>query len=362
MQLSDFDHLRAENKVRFIEEIVAGQKVTTVAYMIADADFWKLPMALECRGSVFDESGKCISRTFPKFFNLNENEQTQYHNLDFTGAIFFNKKDGSMITSIVIDGNVYLKTKKSFYSDVAIDAQKNLDADTETFTIWLSGYGLTPIYEYTSPDNKVVINYGDTPAFTLLAVVDNETGKYLEHYILIELITERFPFGGLKIPIIETYDITIEEALSQREYLEGIEGWVCLLQDGTRVKIKTEWYRRNHHLQTDLTYRDIAEMVADETLDDMKAEIAAEGINLDIILQIEKEVTNAILTIIDDVEKLVSIADGWTDKETALMYSKHWLFSLLMKQRNKKEPAYGEFWKKRFLKNYSTRSIYNKNF
>jgi len=361
MQLSDFDHLRAENKVRFIEEIVAGKKYTTVCYMIADNSFWELPMSHECRGSVFDESGKCVSRAFPKFFNLNENKFVQQSDLDFTDAIFFNKKDGSMIQSLVVDHKVYLKTKKSFYSDVAIDAQKNLDDQTKTFTIWLSNYNLSPIYEYTSPDNKVVINYGDKPTFTLLAVIDNETGKYISHEMICDLI-KNFPYGELDIPIIETYDITIEEALAQREYLEGIEGWVCLLKDGTRVKIKTEWYRRNHHLQTDLTYRDIAEMVANETLDDMKAEIAAEGINLDIVLQIEKEVTEAILTIADNVEKLCTITDGWTDKETALMYSKHFLFSLLMKLRKKKEPEYGQFWKKQFLKNYSTRSIYNKNF
>ncbi|WP_300102466.1 RNA ligase [Flavobacterium sp.] len=361
MNLSDFEHLRCENKVRFIEEYINGNKFTTIAYMISDASFWELPMSLECRGNVFDETGRCVSRTFPKFFNLNENKYTQFSDLDFTDAIFFDKKDGSMITTLVVDDEVYLKTKKSFYSDVAKLAQKSLSDDLKLFIKYLSSFNLSPIFEFTSPDNKVVIDYGIEPKFTLLAIIDNETGIYVEHGRILNIVSE-WKSRGIHISVIEIYDITIDDALNSVDEVEGIEGYVCLLKDGTRVKIKTEWYRRNHRLQTDLTYRDIAEMVADETLDDMKAEIAAEGISLDIIDSIEKEVTSSIMKIVDEVEKLTDYVVGWSDKDVALQFFKHPLFSLLMMNRRGKEPKYSAFWKKRYLKTFSTRSIYNKNF
>lgn len=120
LTLSDFEHFREDKRVIFKEEIVASKKFTIVFYQIADNEYWYLPLAKETRGHTFDEDGNLVSGTFEKFFNLNENGFTLQNELDFTNARFFDKVDGSMITSIVIKGKVHLKTKKSFYSDVAI--------------------------------------------------------------------------------------------------------------------------------------------------------------------------------------------------------------------------------------------------
>lgn len=130
--------------------------------MVADPEFWKLPLATECRGLVFDSSGNCISRSFQKFFNLNETDETQY-NVVKGKAIrqVADKRDGSLITPVLVGGNIYWKSKKSFYSDVAVDAAKNVPNELIPFVLSYLLDDKTPIYEYTSPQNRVVIDYGE---------------------------------------------------------------------------------------------------------------------------------------------------------------------------------------------------------
>lgn len=59
-------------KVTFKKETVAGSEFTIVFYQISDNDFWKEPFSTECRGHVFDHTGKCVVAALEKFFNLNE--------------------------------------------------------------------------------------------------------------------------------------------------------------------------------------------------------------------------------------------------------------------------------------------------
>ena len=67
----------------------------------------------ECRGLIFGLDGQLISRPYHKFFNVNENAFTQFGDLDFTDAEYFDKVDGSMITSIMVNDQVYFKTKRT---------------------------------------------------------------------------------------------------------------------------------------------------------------------------------------------------------------------------------------------------------
>lgn len=83
MKLSDYpQELRDNPMIKFKEELVGGQEVVIVSYMVADSDLWKIPFSKETRGNTFDkETGRCISRSLPKFFNLGECEETLIHNL-----------------------------------------------------------------------------------------------------------------------------------------------------------------------------------------------------------------------------------------------------------------------------------------
>ena len=59
----------------------------------------------ECRGIKFGLNGKLISRPYHKFFNLNEREETQSHNVNFNNPfMILDKLDGSMLHPMMPDG------------------------------------------------------------------------------------------------------------------------------------------------------------------------------------------------------------------------------------------------------------------
>jgi RNA ligase len=164
--------------------------------MVASPDLWNVPNAIEARGITFDSDGNIASRTMKKFFNLNENAETQLSQLDFSGALVYDKLDGSMITPVLLsDGTIRVKTKKSFYSDVAIAAQAFLDRPDNTYLVeyirhWLA-LGFTPSFEYVSPANRIVVDYNGEERLTLLMMRKNATGQEVNYFNLM-LVTNAF--------------------------------------------------------------------------------------------------------------------------------------------------------------------------
>ena len=62
IKLQDFNHFRTDPRVKLKTELVDGEEITIVAYMIADSKLWDQPNALETRGIAFNSDGECISR------------------------------------------------------------------------------------------------------------------------------------------------------------------------------------------------------------------------------------------------------------------------------------------------------------
>ena len=209
MKLQDLEHLRSDRRIRFSNEIVNGQELTIVCYMVGDNELWQLPLATECRGIVFDANGDCVCRPFHKFFNVGENYFTQVSTVSGMNLEALEKRDGSMLTPVLVGGKVFWKTKKSFNSEIAIEAANNVPQNVMTLAIWLLRQNFTPIFEYTSPFNKVVLNYGETPAFVLLAVRHNESGNYIAYDEMKELETA---YG---VEVIKKFDMTLQDCLNQ---------------------------------------------------------------------------------------------------------------------------------------------------
>ena len=136
----------------------------------------------ECRGIIFDTAtGDIIRRPLFKFFNINERDETQLHNLDFSKEHWVDTKlDGSMIAVFMHEGEIVYGTKM-----VAPDfhelVKKFVDAsavDYEGFCRKVIAGGYTPIFEFMHPQKRIVIDYGMEPALTLLAVRHMVTGQF----------------------------------------------------------------------------------------------------------------------------------------------------------------------------------------
>lgn len=366
--LKDFDHLIDDPRVRFMYSTIHGREIVTICYMIADSDFWKLPMATECRGIVFDvETQQCICRPFEKFFNVGERAETMKNSLDFTDCYIYEKRDGSMITPVFIDDVLYFKSKKSFSSDVAVKATKLLTENVIAICHALDDMGYTPIFEFTHQEHQIVIDYGDIDHFTLLAARKMEDGEYMQYVQLKKMA------GLYNVPIIKEYTrqycssttdkLTVEEMFQQMDNIKNFEGYVLHLSNGIRVKQKCAWYLLNHYIMTDMRERDIVRCIVEETIDDIKSHLSSQDKDLSPVLEIERRVVDSLDSLRMSTESLLTdILRCSSRKDAALMYNDHPCFSLAMKLYDKKDPRYKEFWIKKHLNDYSLRTIYNLSF
>lgn len=143
----------------------------------------KAAIRRECRGLIFcSKTGKILRRPLAKWFNINERDETQLNRLDFTGPhTVYTKIDGSMIAPFEVgfgSGIIRFGTKMGL-SDVALKAEAFVAQNPKymEFSKWCITNRLTPIFEYTAPDNRIVLYY-DEPMLTLLAVRHMETGEH----------------------------------------------------------------------------------------------------------------------------------------------------------------------------------------
>ena len=345
-KLSDFDHLRDNKMIAFKTENVGNRDVVIVSYMIGNKELWDDPIARECRGITFDaKTGECICAPFEKFFNVGEREETQEHVLpwDKISAVY-EKRDGSMLTPVLIDDVLYWKTKKSFYSDVALKAANCVDTGLEIQARWYLDHGITPIYEFTHPDHAIVLDYGQYGQFKLLALRSMETGKYIA----------KADFG------VQQYTKTVGDIKADVETLKEFEGYVVLFENGTRVKWKTKWYLEMHHVVTEVRERDIADAVIEETVDDVKSLAASKGMDLSKIELIEDVVVSQLADIESKVYALFELVKVQpTRKDAALLYRANEYFGLAMHMLDGKEPDFKNLWKKKYRDTFKLRTVFS---
>ncbi len=205
------------------------------------------PEALkDCRGLILDESGEVIGRPFRKFWNY-EQVLDQIPSGPFT---VWEKLDGSLGIVCNYRGNLVVATRGSFESEQAQFAwewlKNELDFD------FLPIEGLTYLFEILYPENRIVVDYGDTQELRLLAVMEADGTESLATFY-----AERFPKARSFSPgKVFNKDGTL--ALFETP---GEEGFVVRWANGFRAKVKFEEYKRLHRLITQVSTRTIWEML-----------------------------------------------------------------------------------------------------
>ena len=363
LHLWDFDHLRDDPTVRFREEEVDGVGFVIISYMISNDELWKKHLGVECRGITFyADNGDLASLPFEKFFNVNEKEHTQAHIVaQHRIQSVLDKRDGSMITAALVHGQVRLKTKKTFTSDVAIAVQRDCPPALLDWIGDMLAAGYSPIFEYTAPDSKIVINYGDQPQFVLLAIRDMLTGEYLSYDSMKE---KAFPVATVIDNCFD--DRTVGDLLDLAQVLEDTEGWVVYTDHG-RFKIKTKWYIDRHRM-IDVRERDIAGFVLDETLDDLIPSLIAAQADLTIVEEIANKIARELAQLASDVDVQAQFARTYPlGKERADWVNANCgelskFVHRAARGLENSDESYKSFYRQRYLSDFSLRSIGNPNF
>lgn len=220
----------------------------------------------ECRGLIFYPDGHIMSRPLHKFFNLGEKEETLPQHIDFSQPhVIMEKLDGSMIRPLIVNGQLRLGTKMGV-TEVAMNAETWLAAQGGNANNWLwqcIENGVTPIFEWCSRKNQIVIDYPEDN-LVLLACRHNISGEYFMPTV------DECPFDI--VPQYGSIQGNLDEYITRARLQHGREGDIIRFADGHCVKVKNDWYVRIHKTIDRARFdRHIVELILHEEIDDVLA-------------------------------------------------------------------------------------------
>jgi RNA ligase len=254
------------------EEFIIAERegYTVINYVVAMADTFNMTgpddlggaIRRECRGLIFDADGYLMSRPFHKFFHINEREETQTHAVDMSQPhVIMEKMDGSMIRPILVDGYLRLATKMGV-TNVATDAETWLAGQDPALKAWMRQCvedSVTPIFEWVSPFNQIVLAY-ESADLVYLGTRDNATGAYV--------MDKSCPFNT--VARYGSVEGNIADYVARQRGAEGREGDIVRFADGHMVKIKNDWYVRIHKTVERIVFdRNIVNLIINEEVDDV---------------------------------------------------------------------------------------------
>lgn len=237
-----------------------------IDYVYAGNDTFDHPARVECRGLKFDADGPVLARPFQKFFNVGERAGVMPHELDFSQPhVVMDKLDGSMIHPALVDGEVVFMTRMG-RTDVAraCESLHLTDRLKRAFALYCSGQ-CTPIFEWTAPQNRIVVPYPES-RLTLLAARNNVSGTYLSRALLHDLAASLgAPLVGEHAPHASATDL-----VAAARAMRGAEGFVVAFAGGLMVKAKAEEYVLKHRAKESvLQEKNVLALVLRDDIDDV---------------------------------------------------------------------------------------------
>ena len=210
----------------------------------------------ECRGAILryeDGEWYFYCRPFKRFYNYGEAPETM-EGFDWSKAEGYEKADGSLIKiymnpsnewNIATRGTAYAESENytgQVFRDMVLDAFGLTEEEFQREANKNLYMGETHLYEFTSPDNRVVTPY-EKPEMVYLGSVDNDLGDFGFTAGLVGNCREvkRFYLGSP------------EDFIAAASELDGLqEGFVVRdLVSGQAVKIKAPLYVAAHHMRGD---------------------------------------------------------------------------------------------------------------
>jgi len=324
------ENLVVTNEAFFSKDIKHGNTIMRVYnYRLASYTDFLAPDALEARGTMFeiDQNGKPVRLAClmpQKFFNYKENPSTM--NLDLSDDNIdgvMEKLDGSIISTLLIDDKLVLKSKTSLDSDHAATAMQYLNQNTlfKQTLERLTRLGYSVHMELTSPVLRIVVGY-EKVSLTVLNIRDTLNGTI---YYRSNLHSLPYALSEENIQLLKdnwVTDLSIEEALHKykddpafigvtngADFVErvkdirGIEGFVVRLKNGQLFKRKGDHYCHLHLLKENVSApRRLFECVIAGASDDVKVMFADDAIAIKLITDMEQKVIPIYNNIISTVE------------------------------------------------------------
>jgi hypothetical protein len=195
--------------------------------------------------------GELLSAGFAKFVNLGEASDIFPPPSSLRNCSILTKLDGSLLISDVANGEWSFRTRGTFSSttlgnNTDFEEMRAKYPQLEDLHAKLPNHSV--LCEITSPNQKIVIDYGPQVDIALIGIVNKEDYSYLTQSELDEIARKY----GLRRP--ERYEFnSIDDTLAEVKEWIGKEG-VCLYYNGDQsiVKIKAAKYILLHYWKSDV--------------------------------------------------------------------------------------------------------------
>ena len=216
---------------------------------------------MNCRGLILDDKGNIIAKPFKKFFNIGEySEQNDLGKIpNYTWFDIWDKMDGSLgILYRMPNGGFRIATRGSFSSDQAIEGTMMFNEMFKNPELKFTN-NWTYLFEIIYPANRIVVDYKERHELVLLAGVNNINGEEMTYEMLLGFS------DAFNIPITQYYG---RVSYNRHAFLkiegdipEGNEGFVLKFDNGIRVKVKSDEYKRLHRILTQTSNKSVWELL-----------------------------------------------------------------------------------------------------
>jgi len=200
------------------------------------------------RGIVIDDKGKIVSGCLKKFFNVEELPENEADYIMAHANAITEKFDGTCMLLSEYDGEKFFRTLGSFDSGQALNSNKLFLTTVSN----LNTRKYTYMFEYISPEDRKVVNYGNETRLVFICRIDNETGR--DEFFEEINDDDIFSLMDFKHVIIQHLDKNIS-ALKGLD-IDNAEGFVIRAENGARMKIKFENYLEKFRSKFQYTIND----------------------------------------------------------------------------------------------------------
>ena len=212
------------------------------------------------RSSVWDSSGELISAGFKKFFNWGEQPDLVPHPTDLKHVSLPEKLDGSLMIVSIWKGNLIIRTRGT----VNARLQKNgdeidylIDKYPKAFQFNEETSGYSRLFEWTTPTNRIVLDYGSTPDMVYIGKVSHIDYRYERQDVLNAEAVQM----GVKRPVMYNFN-TIDNMIESIKMLVNKEGVVAYSGKNEQIliKIKSLDYLAKHAFRSNASFENVLEL------------------------------------------------------------------------------------------------------
>lgn len=312
--------------LELIEKMVALDYISKVKHPLYDLWIYKYTSKSQyelvwneatsmCRGLVLDGDGNVIARPMKKFFNYEEIPVEQAMEIMSVPFQVTQKVDGSLGVLMKYNDEFIVATPGAFTSEQALFATRLVNTKYLEKVRSLDIDRYTYLFEVLYPENRIIVNYGDTVGLVFLAKIDKETGE--------DVMLSRKDFESMSpFMMPEVYDNFSSFSYKDLKSLNwsNAEGFVVHSEKG-RLKIKFEKYITLHRLLSHLSEKTVWESMLNGTFYSLRKDVPEEILPWydSVKCKFENEVAEVVKRVDSEYAEIINnLSETSSQKEFAL--------------------------------------------